>query len=268
MNIITKAIQDVRYSIPKEVLDYAFLDTSLLRSGIPITVDQQIREKVIQERVLVDCNLYAVRQVEVPLTGLRSIVYPEGFLVYHIPKERTSGCSIVSVLSVTYGVRGYGHGHHTLRYMDGTSQVQAANNAILDASLDHSGLSTAKVSLIGENIIAIKEALTIPDDVILKCNIAYDAELSTIKPASWRSFGKLVEYAVKAYIYINKTVIVDTAVLHGGLSLGRIGDLIENYSDANEMYNEHLEEVWRKVAFSNDDQSMQDHIASQISIQK
>lgn len=268
MNIITKAIQDVRYTIPKEVLDYAFIDNELVRLGIPFTVDQSIREKVVQERVLVDCNLYAIRQVEVPLTGLKSRKYPEGYIVYHIPKERTDNCSIVSALGVTYGIRGYGHGHHAMRYMDGTSQLQAASQAVMDSSLDHAGLSSSKVSLIGENIIAIRENMVLPDDIILRCNIAYDSELSTIKPASWKAFGKLVEYATKAYIYINKRVIVDQAVLHGGMSLGRLGDFIDEYSDANELYNEYLEETWRKVAFSNDDESMNRLMALQISVQR
>jgi hypothetical protein len=80
--------------------------------------------------------------------------------------------------------------------------------------------------------------------------------MSHIQPRSYKAFCKLVEYAVKAFIYNEYIIEVDMGELRGGHNLGKFKDIIEGYSDAEELYSTYLTEKWQKIAFQNDRESL------------
>ena len=48
---------------------------------------------------------------------------------------------------------------------------------------------------------------------------------------------------------------MDMAELRGGHNLGKFKDIIENYADANELYDSYLKEKWQKISLLNDRES-------------
>ena len=65
MNPITYALKQLRYSIPVEILEKVFVSTIWDDDGLTVSLDARIREEVIEERVLVDCNLRYGQEITV-----------------------------------------------------------------------------------------------------------------------------------------------------------------------------------------------------------
>lgn len=268
MNIIQKALSDLHYTIPPEVLEMAFMDRQAIQLGLAVSLEHRIREKVIDARVIPDCNLRGGKQLEVPLDGLRTQTHQNGMVVYHIPKDRTDGCAITSVLSLTYGGHGAFNALSGRGYFNHRSDLMSAAAGLVSSSEESPNLSTTAVQLIGENIVLVKSPTPLPGNAYLRCNVEHDAALSNIAPASWPVFSNLVVYAVKAYIYIHKRVMMDQGYLHGGMNLGALSDFVDEYADANELYQELLREKWGSVTHANDEERMKRTIGLQIGISR
>lgn len=253
MNLISKAIQEVHFNIPIQILERTFQDPRLHQRGIPVSVDARIRSEVIDKRVRVDCNLHGGLQATIPLASLQPEQLDPFSAIYRIPKSMTQGRTISSALSVSFGQNTRYPGAH--QFLNRTSPLDSAVSQVLDSALPVPVVSTAYVQLIGENTIFIEGELTLPRDIYLRCVLTYDEEFSNIKPGSYLAFCQLVVLATKAYIYQHHQIPMDMGYLHGGMTLGTFKEIVDSYADANELYYIHLNEVWRKVAVMNDEQT-------------
>lgn len=258
MNPITKALDEVFFRIPRDVLDLAFIEPYRRYRDAPTNIKEAIRYEVIQQRVLVDVNLTSGEEKRIPLDDVPSEVTDNGYTrVYRIPKRMTDGRSISQVFDVSYG-NAYtgmpGYGIHS--YVRSGQGLQVAAN-IMEAHLRNPYNGTARVRLLGDNVIMVKDTAAIPQNVWLRCALDYDDTISNLKVRAYHAFCKLVELAVKSYIYNNTIIPMDVDQLRGGQSVGRIKEVIDGYSDAETMYQEYLKETWPSVAFQNDQESME-----------
>jgi hypothetical protein len=259
MNPVTYALQHIRWTIPADILQKTFLTTNNRFGTVaPISLDARIRSEVIESRVLQDCNLVGGTEVWIALERCPIQVVDDYVRVYRIPKSMTQNRTITSALSVSYGegaiagiTSAYGSGGSAL--VDAAASVMASVSPI-------PVVASAYVSLIGENTVMIQDNIALPVNLYLRCWVENDANLNHIKPTSYIQFAKLVEYAVKAYVYINNQIPMDRAYIHAGAELGRFKDVVDSYSDANENYQTYLNEVWRRVALLNDPIASQRHL--------
>lgn len=262
VNLFQKALDEVRYNIPEHILNLAFVKRDYAARRLPVSVDSKIRELVIRDRVMVDCNLVGGLQVLVPLYGITPETYDNYDMVYRIPRERLQNRTISSVLSVGYyDIRAF-NGLHTgaLYNSAGVNAMTNAAGAVFDASMPLQSVSTAYVELIGENTVLVRDTTQVSDNLALRCVLEYDEVMSSIKPSSYHDWCKLVVLATKAYIFNNLIVQIDQAYLQGGQELGRIREIIDGYADSNELYMSHLNDVWRKASIFNDVESKQRHL--------
>lgn len=254
MNALRKALDDLKFVIPRPILDTVFIKRySGYRMAAP-SIDEQILNNVIRPRVFIDCNLVGGAEILVPLTGLQGEDVNTTDMVYRIPKNLTQNRSIMSVLNVTY-VDAQSMAAAGSYASCGVSAQQSAAQALLDAVSPLPLISTGRISIIGENVILIKDSIRIPSNSHLRCIVAHDEAMSHIQPRSYKAFCKLVEYAVKAFIYNEYIIEVDMGELRGGHNLGKFKDIIEEYSDANELYDTYITEKWQKISFQNDRES-------------
>ena len=268
MNPITKAINEVKYRIPKQILEKVFIDGSkYYRSSMAASIDEQIETLVLRPRVLVDCNLIGGVIDLVPLDGLTQERPMQYTTVIHIPSSRLQGRTINSALNVSFfnsaaiagyasaGVMGMGS------FQGGTSSYGTDNSATMGAAAGVMSafdkipmVSTSRVKLIAHNTICVFDGVNIPANSYLRCILSYDDQMSALPMRAYRHFSQLVEYAVKAYIYNELVVDIDAGELKYGQTLGVFKSIVEGYSDANQNYADHLSNVLEAVLFMADEQ--------------
>lgn len=257
MSPLNKAADEIKFRIPKPILDTVFLQRDKLYRQIPASIDEHILNLVIRPRVLVDCNLAGGTEAILSLAGVPSTrsedytVANPYTTVFRIPKARTQNRSIMSVLNITFSNAPLASSGGTAANNQGSTMLQAGS-AVFDAMGSIPVTSTARVQLIGENVVLVQDSILLPSNIFLRCVLANDENMSHIQLRSYRHFSELVVLAVKAYIYNSYIIAMDLGELHGGQMLGRFKEIIDGYADADELYRTYLEEKWTKVAFMND----------------
>lgn len=252
MNPVTNALRRIKECIPPEILEKTFnaniKSYEIYKPSLLISLDQRIRERIIDKRVRVDCNLVGGQEITVPLDTLSPRAIDLFNLVYNIPKTLTQGKSITSVLSCSFGGLTLG-GYSGLNpnYSAGT-----ADNAmnVLNSAKPVPVVSTANVQLIEENTVLISDTISVPRNMYLRCWVENDHEFTNIKPPSYERFAQLAVLATKAFIYNTTIIAMDKAFIYAGGELGRYAEIVNGYSDAEQNYQDELVR-WRKVAMLN-----------------
>lgn len=264
MNPVQKALDELKYEIPAAILEIAFKSpASFSWQRTPISLDEQIMNKVIRPRVMVDCNLVGGTVQYISLDGLLFDRTDDFTTVYRIPKDRTQGRTILSAMNITFT------SPDALNYAAGGgsqngSTLMRLGQAMMDAHGTIPVTSTSKVSVIGENVIMARDFTIMPGYCFLHCMLGNDEHLSHIQLKSYHIFSRLVEYAVKAYIYNALYVEMDMGKLAGGQELGAIKSRVEEFKEANELYRDYLRTKWTKTSFMNDTEAWTRHIRRQV----
>ncbi len=254
MNAIQKAIDHIRFVIPKQILETVFIQRDQALRQQPRSIDHYILNEVIRPRVLVDCNLIGGAEIFVSLMGIPVERINQYTSVYRIPKERTGGRSIISVLNVTFSDPTATSNYGTATGCQST-ELLTTGQAMIDAMGTIPITSTAQCQLVGENTVMVRDTVLLPANIYLRCLVANDSNMSHLQIRSYRAFYKLVEYAVKAYIYNEYVIPMDIGELYGGQNLGRFKEIVDSYADAEELYQTYLTEVMQKVFYMNDQET-------------
>lgn len=253
---LSKALDHIKYTIPRAVLEKAFSDNLYNWRQAPVGLDQLIKDKVIKPRVMLDADLIGGVQTLVNLDGLTGQFSDNFTVIYQIPPDRVSHREIMSVLSVNY--LPYASSFNSMGLGMGTvnptaqNDVLSAGQRVMDSHSNIPAITTATCELIGFNTVLIRDPMRITQAYQLRCYLGNDENLNNINPRSYIHFSKLCELAVKSYIYNKLYLNMDQAYLQGGQELGSFKNYVESLSDAENMYGTFLAEVWAKVAYMND----------------
>ena len=251
MNPISRAIFEARNQIPDEILQALFNDRGKHFRATPDTITEHLKALVIRPRVLIDCDIVGGTEILIRLEGLMTSRPDDFTSIYRIPKTMTQNRSILSVLNVTFndptGVAYYGMATGCQ-----STQMMATAQGLLDAAGTIPVTSTSQVQLIGENVVSVRDTTILPANAYLRCMLASDENMSHLQLRTFRQFSHLCVLAIKAYIYNKLAIRTDLAELSGGFQLGRFREFVDSYSDAEELYQTYLREVWQKVSLMND----------------
>ncbi|BDD79532.1 hypothetical protein [Burkholderia phage FLC9] len=263
MNAITRAVDVAMRIIPRRVLEEVFVERTAQWRQAPKSISECIMEQVIRPRVLVDCNLVGGTEAFIYLDDIPYERMNDYTSVYRIPKTKTQGRSILSALNITFAdptkVSSYG----VAAGAQNTTLLQAGQ-AVMDAYGALPVTSTHRVQLIGENTIMVRDTIVLPPDVYLRCILANDENMSHLQLRSYQPFCKLVELAIKAYIYWDQVIEVDIGKIRGGQEIGKFKEIVDGYSEAEEQYQEFLANTWQKVAYMQDNETMTRFIRSLV----
>lgn len=255
MNCIQKALDELFRRIPNELLQLAFRDDLQQWRRAPVSINEKIMSKVIRPRVLLDADIVGGQTVIISLETLQPKFIDTFMMVYEIPLDLTNYRNIMSALSVGYmpyatsfSTMGGGLGTVNPQSM---SDVMNAAQRVGDAMSNIPAVSNATVELIGENTILIRDQLRITNLYQLRCVLGHDQYLNNIQPRSYHVVCKLVELAVKSFIYNTMIIKIDQAYLQGGQELGRVKEIVDSYADSEQMYQDYLKEVFQAVSFMN-----------------
>ena len=256
-NVIKKALLELRFRINPKILDLTFNSSTHFRQYETegFSIDDAIMKQVITPRVLSDSNILGGQEINVSLEGLNPIIPDQVSMIYHIPKDRTQNRSIISALSVSYVnysvVGGVEQGYAPITAHT-TNDVLNTGLAIFNSHASTPPVGTSRVSLIGENTILVSDINRIVTNSYLRCTVEYDDDFNALPARSHLIFCKLVELAVKAYIFNTMPLRMNEVYLAGGQELGKVKEIIESYSDAEQMYQDFLRDRWQKTLFMAD----------------
>lgn len=272
MDALSYAINEIRHTIPPPLLNLVFSRNGIRFANNPGALDAAIRDKVIDGRVRQNVNAIGAVQIDIPLDGpgvgltmgdRSPETYDRFTYVFEVPKTLTQNRTITSALAYSYAYNG--HAGVNLSAVDniagsamcGYSNVMDAVQGVAQSMMPIQVNQTARVSIVGENVILIEDYIPLPRQSYLRCLVTHDSQFSTIKPQSVPAFSTLVVLATKAYIYNMYRIELDRGFLQGGQELGEIKNTVDSYSSAEEEYQTFLRDKWRKISHMNDPARMQ-----------
>lgn len=257
MNNLVKILEEIKFTIPEKILRETFKEDNNYRiRSAPFSLDNEIKNKVLKPRFFVDCDLVGGQEAIINLYDLDPKFIDYFSMVYDIPPERLNYKPIVSALSVS-----------SMPYPNSsplsspTSIGTLPNNPMLDtagaASMvmnSHANIpdvSTSRVDIIGDNVIMVRNTQRIAAAYQFRCILANDPELQNINPRYIKRFANAAILCVKSYIYNTLRTDLDMGFLSGGQELGYVKEYVESLSDAEQMYQEFLSTILKKVSLMN-----------------
>lgn len=267
MDLITKSLQELQWTIPREVLKLAYMDKIDFRTA-PISLEEQIRRKTIMARVYVDTNIAGGETIIVDLKGIGPKLVDEFNYIFEVPPERVNHRTILTALSVNYMntnqlvgslVPGYSNA------VNSGSDVTHASQRAMDSRSSIPIVSNSDCLMVGHNVVMVRNHMRTAAVVQLRCVVTNDERLSNISIRSAPMFSKLCQLAVKSFIYNEMVIKLDRGYLDRGQELGSIKAYIDNLADAEEMYQTYLTEQWGAVGIMNDRLTVDDLMHIQLS---
>lgn len=269
-NAIARAIATIKRKIPPEILRFSFQPHYQYLANTPTSIDHEIEHQVLRPRVLMDCDLVGGTEETIRTNRMRIERTPDSYSILYVPKEITSGRTITQALFLSYISAGAGIDSMGIHGFNPCSLTPMSSLAagLMTTHAPQGVAGTSRLEVIGENVILVKENLIVPSSGSLRCILSNDPELNNLSVRSYVMFCELATLATKAHIYNTNIVKIDEGVAHFGKNIGAFRQVIESYSDAEEMYIEMLRKKWQKIAFMNDRDSMSRFIRSQVSLNR
>lgn len=260
MDVINSAIRYIKRNIPAPILKDAFMGKNHIqvRNRPTNSVDARIREEIIDGQLHEDLSRIGGPQVVIDYDGPIEEL-DDGTFVIAIPRSLTRNRRIVQVIRVGLdGIQAKSVSHNTLNRssnatMNAVGGIVAAHSTIPD-------INTAKVEIIGDNVIRIRDYYFQGGNFLIECLIEFDRNMGELFGPYQSDFNKLCLLATKAYIYNNLALEIDEARISGGRGLARYTQIIESYADTAEMYDSLLEEEWGRILQLNDPGRRESHL--------
>ncbi len=266
LNPVDKAVADIKFSIPKQILKKVFVDRLSPWSINNVSVEEQIKNLVIKPKVLVDCDVVSGTKVYISTSDIAREFTDQFTVIFRIPKDKTQGRSITNVLGIGYlETNSYSQSSITNQMNECSVNVITENAlAIFDANNSIPISSSAECSLIAENTVMVKDTMYIKPNGYLWCELANAQDMANLNIRSLLHFSHLCKLATKAYIYTQYIVQMDEGEIFAGHDLGAFKNIIETYSEADNEYHEYLRTTWSAVAWMNDTKAHTDLIRVQL----
>ena len=254
----TTALRMIYATIPREILKAAFRPKDYL-----VTIDQRIKDVIINGRVLPDCNINAGKIKRIPLSvcmvehvlpdpGFQSILSPTPGSLYRVPAAAREGRDIVGVVDISYLYDYTGFNDSPFGFGSNGNTVRSMSAAVLNSHTGRNACLTPTPTLVGNNMVLINPTNSFISDWALVCRLAYDEEFTNIANASVTPLSKLITTATKAYIWVTLIIQIDQAALSGGQEIGRFKDVVESYATDAEKYDEELNKFKGSTLFDAD----------------
>jgi len=228
------------------------------------TVEQGIREKVIHQLVLKDCNVAGGKTENIDLGGSEMRSIGNGCVEFKVPEAATRGAKIISVTeaylgSMNSGVGALGLGLGNTADCGIGSVGEMMGNMINNMAGNRQMPQTyTDCHMTGNNVFVIYGLNMGTFNMSAKVIMEYDEGLSSIHSRHYPQFAELVEYAVKAHLYRKLKGPVNEAAVRAGVALQDIRDDIAEYKDAWTNYKEYFQKVWTPCMTWSDKKNVHD----------
>lgn len=243
----------IKLRIPRQVLEIAFIKKDIADDNT--TLDDKIIRNVINQHVRPDLDMLGgvVLNIDLHRCNIKPVHGYNEYII-EVPKALTDNCSIIAALHMSSQYM-----YATQReYVQGRSDsgVMSLANRMLNHLEPQPVVNTARIEVIGDNIIAVHEPLTKQFYTTLQVIIENKENFSNINPQYYSDFAEVCLNATKMYIHTNTIIDLNMGYIQNGHEISEIKDIIADYKDAFERYEE-LKLTWKKIAVLNDKHRMQ-----------
>lgn len=247
MNPVAYAIQQVKSEIPEIILQEAFFPPQHPSITTPDVITDAIVTKIIQGRVLPDCQIMGGKIKPIPLLEEYyeqlmpdggNTTFPGG--VYRIPPEARDFVDIVAVISVAMNAQ-YFPGDPIGDCPVAGTTIDTLEHMLMNSHTEASIPQLPLPNLLPGNLIELIPNSQPASGLVLNCRLAYDINMLNLNPSAIMPFGELVVLATKAYIYVNLIVRIEQIAISRGHEVGILRDIVEKYEDANATYSESIQ---------------------------
>lgn len=271
MNLIRKAIEDIKVTIPIEVLKMAYEEDFNQFEYFQRTsrsIDDLIIERTIRGRVIVDANIVGGDTIIIPVVNLPPEQLDDNNLLYHIPSSLVNNRTILSVLSADYfkmnSLPGNPYNGVPSVTPNTGSELTMSGHRAVDSRSSIPIVGTYECIVVGHNNIMVRNHLRGAIIQQFRVVVGNDKDLSNISFRDALDFSKLCTFAVKSFIHNKLIIKLDRGYIDRGHEIGAIKTYVEGLSDAEDNYRTFLEEVWQGVAAHSDRLAFEDLIKLQI----
>lgn len=268
MNLIDKAVIDIRNEIPTEILRMAYLEERYNQLRRPISLDEAIRDRTVIGRVVMDTNLlHGVTDI-INLEGIQPVMVDGHNFLFEIPDERTGGRKILSVYSVGFFRSDLLTGYQYASVPQTAPMIGTELSASAHRAMDSRGsipmISTSEVIVVGHNVVMVRNHLSAIRFAEMRCCLEHDANLQNLPMTVFPSFSKLCTLAAKSFIYKELDIRLDRGAIDRGHEIGRIRARVDEYADAEQSYQEFRDEEWGRVLVMSDRLTAEDLLKMQL----
>jgi hypothetical protein len=256
MNFVNFAVNYVKNTIPREVLEPALFDKKHNWRVRP-NLDKLIETQLLRPKLFLDMSLIRGVEVTVMLNQCNILYRDEYGIAIEIPPKLLGNRKIVSVLSVLSNLVYVDTGN------DSSSGLALANKAFQNTSGSSGGLAIEDVEVVGDFEIFIPMPIDI-FDLVLKLNVEYGQNFSEIVPRAFIKLQDGIRFSVESMLYTKLRAKIKTASLYHGYSIDEIETIISEFADAETSYQEFLNTRLHKILFTNDQRTMRNYIRSHV----
>ena len=245
------ALVKIHATIPPEILEYAFSDREV-RNEI-VSMDDMILQKVIRYRVIKDMNIEGGKFKEILLRREYmekltrnyddNLMHTGRWSIYRIPPQAREGLPIAEVMNLKFRGAYAGYQPYSNGYIGGANLTTMAQG-VLDAHTFQTAHPIPNVELLSGDLVRLSPSQHHGTMWAMNCRLCYDDCLTNLNTSAIHPFADLCVLAVQAYIYVNKTIMLDKAYIQGGYPIGQFKTIIDGYAEANTKY----EEAYNKLA--------------------
>jgi hypothetical protein len=253
---LTYVLSTIMATIPNEILQLAF-EPRKHNS----TLEQRIIATVIGPQVLLDTNLVGGKRRDIYIQSGWKMNIPEAIgpdlygmgaqsAFYLVPAEAREGRNISAVLGMSAGsainLNGYGAAVNGVG-MNGNTAMGMMSD-VLNSRTFANVAPQPKVTLEGTNIIRVTPEQWLegyPVSILLE----FDLEFINMNRSAIMAMRNLCLCAVQRYIGTKLRVQIDETEVVAGSEIGVIKDIVIDYIQKGEQYNELLDKVMGAQTF-------------------
>lgn len=244
------ALTEVVNNIPPQILEVA-LRTYNRRHNESCTLTTFIMKAIVKDRVLKLCNLsageiktIALRPAWVENVPSEHEAYAgdDGpYTLYRIPPEYRDNLPMTGVLSVQYPFNTYlGGGLGNLQVGTGGYTLVDQIDQILNSYTLATPRNHPVARLLSGDLVKITPSQYAMQTWLLTVRLAYNDQFTNLHESSAKTLAKLIVLATKQWCYTNLIVDIDRAVQETGADIGVIKQIVEEYRDAGQQFEEQL----------------------------